>query len=220
MAETVESFVAKLRAEGVDAGRQAADKIKADAEAAAAEILRRAEEKAAKVVADAEKRAKSMLARGKTDLELAARDALLGLRQALSNVLVGILMRPVRAELADAGFLKQLIHDIAIQYARADCESKGTLQINVQPEMRAKLADWALQEAHAAAAARNTASERLTSVNRSGRSSPIGLEKISSSKNRPVPKENCAVRSAASAPQGLVSEFGVTPPARYSPSTS
>ncbi|HAK96597.1 MAG TPA: hypothetical protein DCM87_16800 [Planctomycetes bacterium] len=157
MAETVESFVAKLRAEGVDAGRQAADKIKADAEAAAAEILRRAEEKAAKVVADAEKRAKSMLARGKTDLELAARDALLGLRQALSNVLVGILMRPVRAELADAGFLKQLIHDIAIQYARADCESKGTLQINVQPEMRAKLADWALQEAHAAAAARNTA---------------------------------------------------------------
>ncbi|HNR98908.1 MAG TPA: hypothetical protein PKX48_10355 [Planctomycetota bacterium] len=155
MAETVESFVAKLRAEGVEAGRQAAEKIKAEAEAAAAETLRRAAEQAAGIVAQAEKRAADALARGKTDLALAARDAVLGLKQALNAVLAEILAGPVRAELGHAGFLKELIHAVATEYAKADREAQTALRINVRPEMRAKLADWALQEARAAAAARH-----------------------------------------------------------------
>lgn len=46
MAETIESFVAKLQAEGVQAGREAAEQLEAKARQKAEEIGRQAEAKA------------------------------------------------------------------------------------------------------------------------------------------------------------------------------
>lgn len=146
MAETIESFVAKLQAEGVEAGEEAARKIRAEAERDAAAIEERAHRQAATVVADAERQAREIVARGKTELDLAARDSLLRLRDTLGRALAAVVSRGAEAQLSDAGFLRELLRGLVLLYARREAAGETTVRIDVTPEARAELADWALRE--------------------------------------------------------------------------
>ncbi|MGB2824030.1 MAG: hypothetical protein WBF17_23830 [Phycisphaerae bacterium] len=146
MAETIESFVAKLQEEGVEAGRKEADRLRAEAEEQAAEIIRKAQAQAEKVLADAERRAKETLARSQTELALASRDAALRLQDALGRALSGILAHDVGDLLSDSDYLGRLLHDIVMAYVQSDFEQRDVLSVNVAPEMREKLISWALKE--------------------------------------------------------------------------
>ena len=140
MAETIESFVAKLQAEGIEAGRQQADQLRQEAEKQAQELLRQAQQQADKIEAD------DTLARARTELELAARDATLKLKEALSRALGALLSQRVRQKLEDDDFLGKLLHEIVMTDVKADFEQREVLKINVPPEMREKLISWALKE--------------------------------------------------------------------------
>jgi V/A-type H+-transporting ATPase subunit E len=144
MPETIEAFVAKLRQEGVQAGRDAAEQHLAKARQEADQVLAQARVQAAKIIADAQAQADSRLAKSKTDLELAARDIALRLREALSRALREVLAAGAKGPLTDADFLGKLLYDIVTQYVRANLEDKVTMKINVQPEMRERLTQWAL----------------------------------------------------------------------------
>ena len=146
MAETIESFVAKLQAEGIEAGRQQADQLRQEAEKQAQELLRQAQQQADKIAADAKAEADDTLARARTELELAARDATLKLKEALSRALGALLSQRVRQKLEDDDFLGKLLHEIVMTYVKADFEQREVLKINVPPEMREKLISWALKE--------------------------------------------------------------------------
>ena len=91
MAETIETFVAKLQAEGVEAGKQQAQALREEAEKQAKDTLDQAGKQAEKIIAEAKTQAQEILARGKTDLELAARDAALRLQQAIERALASLL---------------------------------------------------------------------------------------------------------------------------------
>lgn len=151
MGETIESFVAKLQAEGVQAGREKADKLAAEAQGRAEEIVRQAEERAKKTVADAQSKAKELLAKSSEELELASRDAVLKLRDALGQALQAIVTAPVREHLSKPEFLKGVIHDLVVQYAAADQKGAGAVVLNLTGEMKDQLGDWALQELRRAA---------------------------------------------------------------------
>ena len=151
MAETIESFVAKLKAEGVEAGKETAEKLKAEAEGQAKEIVQRAEAQAEKIVADARAEAESVLSRSRTELELAARDATLKLRAALSRALGAVLLHEVKERLSDADFLKELIREVVLQYVRADAEGAGSVEIALPPDMKDRLSAWAVGELKKAA---------------------------------------------------------------------
>lgn len=146
MAETIESFVAKLQAEGVDAGKQQAEGIRAEAEKQAKETVDRAHKEADKILADAKTQAEETLARGRTELELAARDATLRLQEAVSRGLAGLLSQTVKQKLDDTDFMGKLLHEVVMLYVRSDFECKQTLKINVPAPMREKLVSWALSE--------------------------------------------------------------------------
>lgn len=146
MAETIESFVAKLQAEGVQAGREAAEKLEREARAQAEGIVKKAEEDAEKILAGARAKAKETLDRAGTDLELAARDAVLKLRETLSASLQTILDAPVAEQLTDTAFLKQIIHDVAVEFAKFERRAGEALKVNVTPEAQKKLADWVIKE--------------------------------------------------------------------------
>jgi len=146
MAETIESFVAKLQAEGVQAGQQEADRLRAEAKQQAEEITRQAQKDGEAIVADAKKQADDLLARSRTELDLAVRDAILRLQDALSRMLAAVLARKVEEPLRDHEFLGRLLHDLVMQYVEADCQRREVLKINVAPELREKLIAWALQE--------------------------------------------------------------------------
>ncbi len=148
MTQTLESFIERLRADGVEAGRKSADEIRREAERDAEKLLRDAEAKAQQVVQAAETQREQMLARTQTDLKLAARDTVAKLRETLSQAVNRVLEEAVRQKFENADFLTELIRQIALQYAKADAVGDATLTINVSEPMRQKLAHWAIETFH------------------------------------------------------------------------
>jgi len=148
MAHTVESFVETLRADGVEAGRQAAEKISRDAEQQAEQSVREAEAKARQILEDAERQRQMTVERTRTDLELAARDTVAQLRNVLSQAVNRLLTRAASTTLDDKGFLKELIRDVASAYAKADATGEQMFDLNVAEPMKHKLADWAISSFH------------------------------------------------------------------------
>jgi len=146
MADTIESFVAKLQAEGVQAGQDKAKQLEDQARERAEKIDQQAQQKADKIISEANDEAKNILQRARTELELAARDAVLRLRAKLTDALDAVLTRKVSQQIQDPQFLGQLLHDLVVQYAQADSAHKGRIEINVSSETRQELADWALAE--------------------------------------------------------------------------
>ena len=147
MAESIESFVQKLQADGVQAGQAEAEKIRQAAQADAEKVRQQARADAEKVLADAAAQAEAIVSRGRTELKLAARDALLRLRDALGRALEAVLSRGARAKLSDVDFLGKVLHELVLLYAKSHLAGEaGDLELNVQPEMKNKLKEWALAE--------------------------------------------------------------------------
>lgn len=148
MAQTLESFVNRLRADGVEAGRAAAEDIRREAQQRAAEVVQEAEAKAQQVLAEAAAERERTLLRTQTDLQLAARDTVARLREALSQAITQVLAQGVEQALAKPQFLQELIRDIATRYAEADAARSGRMTINVAEPMRQQLANWAIATFH------------------------------------------------------------------------
>jgi len=146
MPETIESFVAKLQTEGVEAGRQAAAKLQADAETQARKIVADAQAQAKKLLADADVQARQTIERAKGELALAARDTMLSLRKTLSKALTALLADAARKPLTDVSFLGKALHEIVGLYSKADQEQETLITINVSPEIRETLISWAVKE--------------------------------------------------------------------------
>jgi V/A-type H+-transporting ATPase subunit E len=155
MPESIESFVAKLQTEGVEAGKQAAEKVKADAQAEAEKVVADARQQAEKIQADAEAKAKETQERTKTELSLAARDTVLKLRDSLGRGLSGLLAEGVKENLEDEGLLRDVLREMILLYAKADAEQAGAVTVTVSDEMQGKLSDWAKSELAQALSGRN-----------------------------------------------------------------
>ena len=146
MPESIESFVKKLQSEGVDAGKEAAENIKKEAEQEAGESIAAAKNEAAKIVAKAKKDAEKMLSRAQTELELAVRDTILKLRASLSDVLSALLFRRIEEKLSEADYLGEIMREVITAYARADAGKQIPIEINVSKKMRDELNEDVLHD--------------------------------------------------------------------------
>jgi len=146
MAETIESFVEKLQTEGVQAGQKEAEKIRSQAQQQARQIIDEAKKQAESIVDEARSEAEKVKQRSQTDLELACRDALLRLRDALSAALEAVVKQAAEEKMTDADFLAKTLGEIVTTYAQSDMRREGSISINLQPEMRDRLVKWALDE--------------------------------------------------------------------------
>lgn len=144
MADTIESFITKLKSEGVEQGKQQAELLRDEAKQESDRILNDAKTQAEKILSDANAEAESVLARGRTELELAARDATLKLLESLEKAMAAVLASQVESQLSDSEFLKGMIRSILERFVDADIDSYAPVKINVAPEMREQLCDWAL----------------------------------------------------------------------------
>jgi len=148
MAETIEAFIDKLQADGVQAGREAARKIHAEAEQRAQQLIQEAQARAKEIVERAEAESRRIQERTETELELAARDTVIRLCESLHRALQEVLAAMASEQLGDPEFLRELLHDVVMQYVRADIARDGTITINVSEEMRRRLTHWAIQALH------------------------------------------------------------------------
>ncbi len=146
MAETIESFVAKLKSDGVEQGRQQADEIIASAKSEADSIVAAAKAEADKIINDAKKQGQELLTRSNTELELAARDAAIKLRESLVKALEAIIAGPVNETLNDSEFLRTMMTDIMNSYVSADIEGTGDVCLNLNDKKYHELAEWAVKQ--------------------------------------------------------------------------
>jgi len=146
MVDTIESFVSKLQEQGVQTGREAAQKLQDEAEVKAQQIIADAETKAQQIITDAEKQGESVITRSQTELNLAARDTIAKLRDTLSGMLNELLAKAAKVTLSDTNVLGTILHDIVKMYVEADINGQELVKINVSADTRQKLIDWAIKE--------------------------------------------------------------------------
>jgi hypothetical protein len=103
-------------------------------------------------------------------LDLAARVAVLRLREAIDRAVGSILAEGARERLEDTDFLGELLHDLVMLYARSDIERSQNIEINVTPEAQGKLAEWAISRIV------RKAEQEGTSVDLKGTLSGAGFE--------------------------------------------
>ena len=160
---TLESFVAQLHSEGVEAGRREAEEVIRSAESEAEEILRRARAEADAYAEEAREAAEAAGARGRAELELAVRDAILQLQAALTAVLRTLIEREVDEQLGDPGELKRLIGDVVEAYASADASGRPT-EFRVPARTARQLEGWWTRELSGAAGGGATLSPSLAAA--------------------------------------------------------
>lgn len=146
MAETIESFVSKLQAEGVEAGRKSAARIIEEAEEKARRIIREAEARAAEILDRARVDAGATRDRTMEELRLAVRDTIFGAREALVRSVRDVLRNGLAKEMKDPEFLRRVLHDLILEYARADSIGDGSITVRTSDDMSRDLAAWTIGE--------------------------------------------------------------------------
>jgi V/A-type H+/Na+-transporting ATPase subunit E len=123
----VQELIDQLQEQGVERGKEEAERILADARQKADAILRDASSEAERVLTRAKEDAQHTKTAGEDALRLACRDAVLKLQEAVGEDFESKVRRLVSHTLGDQDFLKQLILTIATK-AMPD-ESAGAIAV-------------------------------------------------------------------------------------------
>ena len=144
MPETIESFVAKVREEAVEAGQQEADKLREQARRQAGETLEKTQQEAEKIIENAKAEAEKFKSLGETEFKLAARDTISKLRETLEGILKDLFARTAEQKLSDGKFVARMLKDLIDAYVQADVKGKN-IEVNVSEELQQQITDAALQ---------------------------------------------------------------------------
>lgn len=142
----IESFVATLKSEGVDAGKTAAEEIEVRAREKGAQIIAAAKSEAEGIVAEANSEAEILKARMDSSLELATRDTLLLLQEKLSTLLNALLAQQVEETLADQQMLADIMREVILASTQRQSNGKVKAEIRVPKETHSRFVTGALRE--------------------------------------------------------------------------
>lgn len=146
MPKNIEAFVETLKSEGVDAGKKEAQKIEAQAKEQADQIVAQAKAQADVILSEAETEAGKIKSRMDSSLELATRDALLALKEKLSQLLNALLAREVDKALASEDTLASVLREVIPAYAKTDAKASVSAEIAVPKTLKGKLLESTLKD--------------------------------------------------------------------------
>ncbi len=126
----IEALIARLKQEGVDEGRAEAERVLAEAETRASTILTDAEKEAKSRVDAAEAETERLKRAGKEALEIAMRDAVLELKQGLTERFAEQVSGTVSEVMREDEMLKNIVLAIAAR-SRADAGLDSAKKIDV-----------------------------------------------------------------------------------------
>jgi vacuolar-type H+-ATPase subunit E/Vma4 len=144
----IQELAKKLQQEGVDQGKEEAQKIIASAQEEAKKIQKEAEEQKQTMLAQAEQEAEKILNSGKQNLQLAARDVTLQLKKDIEKILNNLLTKEVKENLKSADVVKSLLETLLKQYS--DQSKEHNLHVELPKEISSNLESWLVSEAKAA----------------------------------------------------------------------
>lgn len=112
IASGVQALIERLRQEGVDAGRSEAEKLVEEAESRAKWIVSQAQEEADRLLTKARETVEREKTAADEALQVAARDALLGIKSQLTQRFTGEVRRLVSDEMKNEELLQKMILEI------------------------------------------------------------------------------------------------------------
>jgi V/A-type H+-transporting ATPase subunit E len=129
-ASGLEALIARLKEEGVTAGRAEADRLVADAQARAHKLVEKAEADAKAIVENARREADNLRQAGEDALEVAARDTILDVKDRLTKRFAGDVERAVSSATRDEEFLRRMILEV-VGRARAEsgADAAGAVEV-------------------------------------------------------------------------------------------
>ena len=142
----IQELAKKLQQEGVDQGKEEAQKIIASAQEEAAKIQKEAEEKKQALIKEAQQEADKILESGKQNLQLAARDVTLQLKKDVEQIFQNLLNKQVKENLAKADIVKDLLQNLISQYTQ---KSGHSLKIEIPQKLSTDLESWLVSEVKA-----------------------------------------------------------------------
>lgn len=111
MSQDLQGLLEKINRDGIEKAEAKAAEIIAEAKAKAAEIVKAANEEAARAKADAKVAADDFAARADETVKQAARDTVLKVREAITALLEGVLVKDVEKALADEAVALSLVNE-------------------------------------------------------------------------------------------------------------
>lgn len=108
----VDDLIARLRSDGVNAGRAEAERLVSDAKTEAARILDEARAESDTFLANAKREADAYVQAGQTALETASRDAVLSMKSGIANRFRQDVERLVSKHSVDPEIIKKMILEI------------------------------------------------------------------------------------------------------------
>ena len=126
----IDALIARLREQGVAAGREQAEKIVADARAMAKEIVDKAKEEAKKHIEASHKQADAFQSAGVAAIQMAMRDTILDMKSHLMQQFSSDVKRLVSRNLQDEALLRQMILEVAGR-ARESVDAGGASELEI-----------------------------------------------------------------------------------------
>ena len=126
----VDALIAKLREQGVAAGRSEGDRIVAEAKAKAKRIVEKANEEAKAHLDASRKEAAAYQSAGEAAIKTAMRDTLLDMKSQLMQRFSSDVKRLIARELGDEALLRQIILEVAGR-AREGVDAAGTEELEL-----------------------------------------------------------------------------------------
>ena len=126
----IDALIARLREQGVSAGREQAEKIVADARAMAKEIVDKAKEEAKKHIEASHKQADAFQSAGVAAIQMAMRDTILDMKSHLMQQFSSDVKRLVSRNLQDEALLRQMILEVAGR-ARKSVDAAGASELEI-----------------------------------------------------------------------------------------
>ena len=145
MTQDLQQLLEKIQRDGVDKAKAEADKLLAEARAQAKAAVESAHAQAAKVRADARQEAEAFERRAEETMRQSARDTVLNVEKAVTNLFQRLLLKEVNAALSEK---TELVARLAAEAVRAYLGEKGGIEVAAA----AKLADVLRAELSAEAA--------------------------------------------------------------------
>ena len=140
MSEELQQLLEKIQHDGVEKANAEAEKMLADAKAKAQAILDQAKSEAGRMKSDAERESASFEHRAEETIRQAARDTILKVEKAVSDLLDSLLLKEVNAAMDDPSLVPQL----AAEAVRRYLDGKGGIEVAAGEKLvdaiRAKLA--------------------------------------------------------------------------------
>ncbi|HRS40797.1 MAG TPA: hypothetical protein P5174_02165 [Dysgonamonadaceae bacterium] len=117
--DKIQELTSKLYAEGVEKGKQEAEKIIAEANAQKKQILDEAKAKAQEIIATAEKQSAEMRSHTEAELKLFAAQAIEALKTEITNLITDKLASDnVKAAMQDQTFIQKIIVELVRNWSK------------------------------------------------------------------------------------------------------